>query len=822
MSPARTSALQGYTVLELCEDVSGEYCGKLLADFGARVMKIERPGCGSPTRALAPFARSGDDPERSGLYAYLNTNKCSLALDVHSQKGASALAQLLQHVDVVIDDHAVHWLRALDLNPGLDPGRVHETHPALVLCSITAYGCTDGNAPPEDRQHAHDLSVFHASGWGYHTPSGATDNTLPPLKGAGRFLPSYEAGLDAALCIVAALYERESSALGRSIDVSKQQVLASRADYVLAQMVAGDMPVSTARTAYDLHGPANIFPCRDGYVYIWMSAPAHWEALGKLLDHPAWMDDFPPHWLERECTAERVAQCRHHIAQWLRTQDKHAAAEAAQKLGLTLVAVNNASDLLASPQYQFRGYFSAVDHPVQGRALYPTVPYKLSATPARIDTPAPLLGQHSVQEMLQLMSARSQIPSDKPAHSRAGNLRGGPLQGVRVVELTKVWAGPYVGKLLAFLGAEVIRVESESAIDVTRVYGVSDINNAPGFQAVNTQKLSVQIDMKTAAGVGLILDLLRESDIVIENLRPGAVKRLGLDYDTVRAVNPAIVYVSMGMYGTQGPLCYQTGYAPCFAALGGLSALVGYEGQPPSGMNIRYADSTFGAMAAYGALVALLHRRCSGVGQFVDVSAVESMTSMIGDSIMDYVHNGALNGTVPTCDGNRHSEMAPHGAYPCRDGEWLSIAVASDGEWAALASAMGQAALAADPRFACGSGRQAHREELDSQLAQWTINCDASELSARLQHLGIAATRSQSSIDMIADPHLWARGFYQQVSDGSGQTKTTLGPAWKMSRAAHVTAAAPRLGEHNAYVFGDILGLSREQQQQLAAAGVTR
>jgi crotonobetainyl-CoA:carnitine CoA-transferase CaiB-like acyl-CoA transferase len=803
------SALQGFTVLELCEDVSGEYCGKLLADFGARVIKLERPGCGSPTRAMGPFAQCGDDPERSGLNAYLNTNKCSLALDVCSPDGAATLAQLLQHADVVIDDHRAGWLRDV----GLHPERVGETHPELVLCSITAHG----NTQPADRLHAQDLSVFHSSGWGYHTPSAAADSQ-PPLKGAGRFLPSYEAGLDAALCIVAALHDREDSALGRFIDISKQEVLASRADYVLAQMVAGDMNVSTSRTAYDLHGPANIFPCRDGYVYIWMSAPAHWDALRKLLGAPHWMSDFPDNWLERECTAERVAQCRHHITQWLQTQDKHDAAAAAQGLGLTMVAVNNASDLNASPQYQFREYFSAVEHPDQGRALYPTVPYKLSVTPACIDSPAPRLGQHTLHEMLQVIGQTTQSAVVVPGRATTGKRRGGPLQGVRVVELTKVWAGPYVGKLLAYLGAEVIRVESEGSIDVTRIYGVTDINNAPGFQAVNTQKLSVQIDMKTEAGVSLILDLLRESDLVIENLRPGAVRRLGLDYERVQAVNPAIVFVSMGMYGTQGPLSYQTGYAPCFAALGGLSALVGYEHQSPTGMNIRYADSTFGAMAAFGALVALLHCRRSGVGQFVDVSAVESMSSMIGDSLMHY----ALNGILPSSDGNSHSDMAPHGAYPCRDGEWISIAVASDDEWSALAGAMGRADSTTESRFARRSDRLAHAAELDQLVSDWTVNCDAAELAAQLQNFGIAATRSQSSIDMIADPHLWARGFYQQVSDCNGDAKTTVGAPWMMSRAAVVTDAAPRLGEHNAYVFGDILGLSREQQQQLAEAGVTR
>jgi len=396
--------------------------------------------------------------------------------------------------------------------------------------------------------------------------------------------------------------------------------------------------------------------------------------------------------------------------------------------------------------------------------------------------------------------------------------RGGPLQGVRVVELTKVWAGPYVGKLLAFLGAEVIRVESEGSLDVTRTYGVDDINNAPGFQAVNPQKLSVQIDMKTQEGIALILDLVARSDILIENLRPGAVKRLGLGYEQVKAVNPGIVYVSMGMYGTEGPLSYQTGYAPCFAALGGLSSLVGYEGEAPTGMNVRYADSTFGTMAAYAALVALLHCRKAGVGQFVDVAAVECMSSMIGDSIMDY----ALNGVVNECDGNRHPDMAPHGAYPCKTGEWISVAVTSDAQWAALAAAMGRPELVTHTSFGSMNNRKINEAELNGLLSRWTVNQGAGELVCALQELGVACAKSQSSLDMIADQHLWGRGFYQEVADQAGQTKVVLGPSWKMSRAATVTAGAPALGEHNAYVFGEILGLSAQDQGELANAGVTR
>lgn len=394
--------------------------------------------------------------------------------------------------------------------------------------------------------------------------------------------------------------------------------------------------------------------------------------------------------------------------------------------------------------------------------------------------------------------------------------RGGPLQGVRVVELTKVWAGPYVGKLLAFLGAEVIRVESLGSLDVTRSFGVADINKAPGFQAVNPQKLSVQIDMKTPEGIALILDLLRQSDVLVENLRPGAVKRLGLGYEAVKAAKPDIVYVSMGMHGSEGPLSYQTGYAPCFAALGGVSALVGHEGEAPAGMNVRYADSTFGTAAAYAAAVALLHRRRTGIGQFIDVSAVECMTSMIGDTVMDF----ALNGAVHECDGNRHPDMAPHGVYRCRGGEWLSIAVSSDAVWQALARAMGHPEWAAHPDMRTLADRKAHEAELDQLLSEWTAGRDAAELATELQKCGVAAAKSQSSVDLVADPHLWARNFFREVQDSAGETKNIVGPSWKMSRDAEIRDAAPRLGEHNAYVFGEILGLSDEAQRKLAETGI--
>jgi crotonobetainyl-CoA:carnitine CoA-transferase CaiB-like acyl-CoA transferase len=385
---------------------------------------------------------------------------------------------------------------------------------------------------------------------------------------------------------------------------------------------------------------------------------------------------------------------------------------------------------------------------------------------------------------------------------------------VRVVELTKIWAGPYTGKLLAFLGAEVIRVESHDSLDATRRYGVQDINDAPGFQAVNPGKYSVQLNVRTDEGRRLVKELVRASDIFIENLRPGAAARLGLGHEVLRALNPRIVAVSMSMYGHEGPLSYQTGYAPCFSALGGICQLVGYEGGAPRLLNVRYGDSSYGTTAAFAALVALIHRQRCGNGQFVDVSAVESLAALLGDSFMEL----ALTGHIPERDGNRHAEMAPHGLYPCKAGEWISIAVGSQAEWLALCAVIGQPPLS----FASLAGRKAHERELDQFIASWTRTQDARELEATLRNEGVAAFKSLSSIDLISDEHLWQRGFYYDVTDSKGRSVPIVGAPWRMSATpAVLNRGAPLLGEHNDYVLGQLLGLTDSERQRLVAEKVT-
>jgi crotonobetainyl-CoA:carnitine CoA-transferase CaiB-like acyl-CoA transferase len=792
------SALTGLRVVELAEAVAGEYCGRLLADFGSQVIKVERPARGSPTRAMGPRLRDG--PDGAVLFGYLNTNKRSVVLDVTSPDDNVVLHQLIASADAVIDDHDPPWAEA-----GVSGDQLADRHPGVVFCAVTPHG----HGAPAERQNARSLNVFHSSGWGYHTPSHA-DPAAPPLQGPGRYLADYEAGLDAALCVASSLLHRLRTGQGEFIDVSAQAVLASRADCVLGRFITGEIAANNDRNDYDQQGPASFFACGDGFIYLYMTSGAHWIGVKELMGHPDWLDDFDDDWLEFSVTADKVGRFQRGFARWVRAVPKAEATERAQRLGVPLVPVNDAADLWRSPQYRHRGFFCDVTHPVLGTGTYPTVPYLLSASPARITSAAPYLGQHTAEVLGGLPCPRVP-PAVRPAlRTPPTRARGGPLQGVRVVELTKVWAGPYAGKLLAFLGAEVIKVETHHNPEEMRAYGGTDINHAPFFLSINPEILSVDLDITTPAGRDRLRGLIARSDIVINNLRPGAMERQGLGYAQLAAIRPDIISVSIKMWGNDGPLGYQTGYAPCFAALAGLATLVGYRGGPPLGANMRYGDSTVGAAAAFAAVAALLHRDLTGEGQFVDVSAVETLSSMIGDCLLEQ----SLTATTSGPDGNRHPDLAPHGCFPCAHREWIAVAVPGDAEWQRLCEVLHSPALCDDPRYATVAGRHRNADRLDAELARLTAHYDAEPLAQRLRTAGVPACKSATATDVMGDSLLWEREFYRFVSDHREGQRLVLGPSWRLSRApAQIVRGAPDLGEYDDYVLRGIVGGSSDVAQ---------
>lgn len=775
------SALTGFRVIELAGSVAGEYCGKLLADCGAELIKVEAPECGSPTRAMAPIVADGCDG--SGLFAYLNTNKRSVVLDLGSDDGLENAHRLIGTADAVIDDRATDW---------------SSRHPDVVWCSITPFG----QDAPAEYGNAKSINVFHASGWGYHTPSHA-DPAKPPLQGPGRFLADYETGLEAALCVTASLFGRLHNGHGEAIDISAHAVLASRADCIIGRFITGEVTPDGRRGDYDQAGPAAFFACADGFVYLYMTSRAHWCGLRELLGQADWLDAFEDDWLEFSVTAEKVTAFRRGFAAWIRDLAKNETSERAQRLGVPLVPVNGAADLHDSPQYRHRGFFQRVTHPVLGDAAYPTVPYAFSASPAQITAAAPTLGEHTGR-VLESIGCPRRRPRARSAQLRPPkDPRGGPLEGVRVVELTKVWAGPYAGKLLAMLGAEVVKVETAGSPEEMRAYGGTDVNHAPYFLSINPEILSVDLDIKSAEGMARLRELIARSDIVINNLRPGAMERQGLDYARLKEIKSDIISVSIKMWGNDGPLGHQTGYAPCFAALAGLAPLVGYRGGPPLGTSMRYGDSTVGAAAAYAAVVALLHRELTGAGQFVDLSAVETLSSMIGDCLLEE----SLTGRHLAPNGNDHPDLCPHGCYPCADGAWIAIAVAGDAQWHGMCDVLGAGALARERRYATMGERRRHAETLDADLAQLTRSQDAEHLAHRLRAAGVPAVKSATALDVISDQRLWDRGLYRFVGDHREGQRPIVGPSWRMARnPACIARGAPDLGEHTDYVLHEILG----------------
>ncbi|HPP82228.1 MAG TPA: CoA transferase [Rubrivivax sp.] len=394
-----------------------------------------------------------------------------------------------------------------------------------------------------------------------------------------------------------------------------------------------------------------------------------------------------------------------------------------------------------------------------------------------------------------------------------------PLQGIRVVNFGWVWAGPVVGQTLAFLGAEVLKIESRARIDMTRnlppfAEGIVDPNRSLSNNACWAGNGSVTLDLKQAEARALALRLIAESDVVIENFGPGVMERLGFGYEALRAVKPDIILFSMPAAGLTGPLEHVRTYGLSLTSLTGLDSLVGYKGGEPIPVENAFADPFAGIFGSFAIIVALNHRRRSGEGQHIDFSQQEAVMQMVGPAYMDY----ALNGRSGAPLGNEHptAAAAPHGIFRCRGRDrWIAIAVASDEEWRALVRALGAPAWAGAPALSTLAGRLAAIDELHARLGEWTQGFDDRELAQTLQAAGVAASPVLNVGDLLDDPHYRARGTFVEVVHPLGFRETIYGGYVKMSRGTPAVQPGPVLGRDNDHAFLDILRLPEDEYRRL-------
>ena len=404
----------------------------------------------------------------------------------------------------------------------------------------------------------------------------------------------------------------------------------------------------------------------------------------------------------------------------------------------------------------------------------------------------------------------------------------GPLSGVRVTDFSVHAAGPFAGLMLAELGAQVIKIESSARLDITRrthaVYG----KPPSSFEQVNANKLSVCLNLKEPRAVDLALELVRLSDLVLENFRPGVMDRLGLGYEVLHQVKPDVILVSLSSNGQTGPERSYAGYAPMFAALGGLGHLTGYPDGPP--VELRHAmDHTGGMLAAFCAIAALCAKTThptfirdgpegSSLGQHIDVSVRDMGTAFIGPSLLDF----AMNGREALRQGNRDDVFIPQGVYRCKgEDAWASISVGSEGEWQGLRRAMGDPSWTNELRFGDAYQRWHNQDELDRCIEEWTRQSTPWQITKLLQAEGVAAFPSLSADQIANDPHLLARGTFPTIHHPEKGHQRAVGPPWRFSRTpASVDRWTPDLGEHNVEVLHGLLGLETAEVRALEEAKV--
>jgi len=398
--------------------------------------------------------------------------------------------------------------------------------------------------------------------------------------------------------------------------------------------------------------------------------------------------------------------------------------------------------------------------------------------------------------------------------------RTGPLAGIRVADFTWAWAGPQGSLLLSMLGAEVVKIESQARLDHARVHSLTagsldcGIDESPIFNDLNLGKRSVTLNLRKPEARDLVRQLVAKSDVALQNMRPGVLDRLDLGYEDLREARPDLIMLSSSAVGATGPERSYAGYAPTFACLSGIADISGHPDEPPNPLS-GSVDLRVGTAAAFAVLAALIHRRRTGEGQHIDLSSTEVMSAMMGEAFVGY----GLTGRVPQRIGNRDTAMAPHGCYRCRaEGEWVSIAVASDREWQSLRSVVADPDLDHED-FATEASRRAHQERLDAIVERWTSGRTPAEAVDALQNAGVAAGIVHSGLSLSRDPHVLARDLFDTVEHPMlGETRV-LRPPWRME-GAKVSGPAPTLGQHNEYVLKEILGLEASEIEALVASEV--
>jgi len=733
--------------------------GRLLADLGAEVIKVEPPG-GCEARRRPPFDCSDGPSRGQSLYwAALALGKRSVVLDLEDPADRASFEAMTRSADVLIESFTPGVMERW----GLGYAALAALNPGLIHLSVAPFG----QRGPKAAWPATDLTIEAASS----RLSLQGDRDRPPLP-IGYGQASFHAGAQGAADVVIALNERAISGLGQHLDLSMQEAMIwSLMDATGYPPNTGDDPPGAGddRAESEWLRGSQLFACADGYMN------------GRVEFGPG-VD--PRSYTKRDLMNAAVIQ------------------------DIRMAPVNTTRDIVADPHLASRRYWRQV-----GGYIHPGPAAHFSRTPMSMLRPAPALGEGQGLVPDVPVPARHATPASKRP--------GDAFAGLRVADFSWVGVGPMTAKALADHGATVVRVESETRLDVLRRLppfkdGVPGLNRSQWYANVNTSKLGLSLNLATDEGRAVARRLVDWADVVVESFTPGTMARFGLDYETVSENRPELIMLSTCLMGQSGIHASYGGFGGHGAAIAGLHAITGWPDRVPCGPSGPYSDVIAPRFTVAALAAAIFERRSSGLGQHIDVSQVEASIHFIEPLILDEIVNG-----VTAAPAGMDSPVAcPHGVYPTAGIErYIAIAVEDEAQWRALCSVAPLDEFAT-PRFASYEARHAARDRIDTVLADWASTMDGWELEAHLAAAGVPAAAVQRPTDLYRDPQLRERGFFVALDHAEmGSTPYDGHPTRFSAKPVMLRRAAPLLGQDTEFVLGELLGLREAEIAELVAAG---
>lgn len=785
--------LSGLRVVDLTTWIGGAYCTKLLADGGAEVTKVESPA-GDPLRRWSASGAVIAPKADGALFNFLNASKRSVVVEPESPGDLASLHELLASADAVV------WSRGSQVaeHATLAPREMLRAHPRLIVTSITPFGL---EGPWRDRA-ATEFTLQAWSGAVIGLARGRPDR--PPVYVGGQ-VGEWLCGIFGAIGTLAA--GRRIGSGGELVDVSMLEVLAMCLTYY--PVTFNDQLGRPMRRRRFVPTPG-VEAASDGLVGLGCGTGQQWLDFCAMVGHPEWTED-PSLFLDRTALAPTIEA-------WIAEHSVEEVLDLASAFRIPNAPIANGSNVTTFEHFRARGTFAP-----NGRdgAVNPRPPYRLGAARLRPPEPAPRLGEHSVDAALQGEDRVRTGPIATPLAL--------PFHGIRVLDMTAYWAGPFTGHMLALLGAEVIHLESSTRPDGARlVGGVPQTEDrfwerGPIFAALNTNKKSLTVELGEPRGTDLVRRFIATCDVVIENHTPRVLDQLGLDYETLRTARPDLIMLRMPGFGLDGPWRELPAFAFVIEDASGLTWLTGHPELLPLEPYC-VGDSNAGLHALFGLMLALEHRKSTGEGGIVEASMVDAAVNIAAEQVIE----SSAYGSLLTRSGNRGPCAAPQNLYQVagpdeygRDDCWVAIAVATDEQWVSLRRALGDPGWAADPALATAVGRVRDHERIDTFLQEWCRAHTPDEILERLWDAGVPVGKVVQPHRQPELPPLEFRGFFEEVDHPViGRSRYSTLPM-KFSKGPERLHArhAPLLGEHNEELLAE-LGLSQSEITSLKADGI--